>query len=91
MGTPRLHCFPNDDAAFRGLAEALFKRAGRDDPAWLQRALRVSYPNAVVRRQQPLATLNSGDRVWYVYRDGHYIAPHGHDANHSEGIAPDAA
>ena len=74
MSVEKLHCFPHDDPSFRACAEALLSSAS-DDPHELQEGLRGSYPNAVVRRQHPLATLSDGPRIWYVYRDGHYVTP----------------
>jgi hypothetical protein len=75
MATDTLHCFPNDDATFRSAAESLFELFGQYDPRVLQRSLREMYPLAVVRRQQSLASVDGRKRVWYVYRDGHYVVP----------------
>ena len=75
MATETLHCFPNDDATFRDIAESLFDLFGKDDPRVLQRSLRAMYPLAVVRRQQSLASIDGRERIWYVYRDGHYVLP----------------
>jgi hypothetical protein len=86
MSVEKLHCFPHDDPSFRACAEALLSSAP-DDPGELQEQLRGSYPNAVVRRQHSLATLSDGPRIWYVYRDGHYVTP-----SDEEMVAPvDAA
>ncbi len=75
MATEVLRCFPNDDARFREVARGVFERFGPYDERVLQQSLRTAYPCAVVRRQVALASLNDGDLVWYVYRDGHYVAP----------------
>jgi len=75
MTVDLLQCFPHDDPAFRASAETLLRSSVLDDPRELQQRLRRSYPNAVVRRQHPLAVLSDGPRVWYVYRDGHYVTP----------------
>jgi hypothetical protein len=41
------------------------------DPAMLERLLRATYPQAVVRPREL-----TGERgiVWYVYREGHWIS-----------------
>ena len=74
MSIEMLHCFPHDDRAFRACAEALLS-GGLRDPRDLQEQLRRSYPKAVVRRQHPLGALGDSERLWYVYRDGHYVTP----------------
>jgi hypothetical protein len=74
MSVEKLQCFPHDDRSFQACAEALLS-TGSDDPRELEERLRGSYPNAVVRRQHSLATLSEGSRIWYVYRDGHYVTP----------------
>jgi hypothetical protein len=75
MSIETLRCFPHDDLSFRACAEALLTSSGSADPRELQQELRRSYPKAVVRMQHPLAVLSAGARVWYVYRDGHYVTP----------------
>ena len=75
MSVEKLHCFPHDDRSFRASAEALLTGTATDDPRELQAGLRRSYPNAVVRRQHRLAALSEDARIWYVYRDGHYVTP----------------
>jgi hypothetical protein len=71
---PTLVTNPADDAAFRDDAEA----ALREDQsvAELQELLRRDYPRAVVRARDL-----AGERpvVWYVYRDGHWVARHDRD------------
>jgi hypothetical protein len=87
MSVHMLHCFPQDDSAFRACAEALLTSSGSDDPAELQEGLRRSYPKSVVRQQHPLAVLSDAQAVWYVYRDGRYVTP-----SDEEMVAPvDAA
>jgi hypothetical protein len=70
---PTLSVFPSSDRAFRALAEAWLETFG-DDPERLQGQLRKRYPRAIVRQrdlsQEPL-------RIWYVYRDGSVMGPHG--------------
>jgi hypothetical protein len=75
MSTEMLHCFPQDDPSFRAAAEALVTSSASDDPRELERELRRTYPKAVVRRQHPLGSLSDAARIWYVYRDGHYMTP----------------
>jgi hypothetical protein len=75
MSVETLHCFPRADLSFRASAEALLTSSGSDDPRELQEQLRRTYPNAVVRKQHSLAMLADGPRIWYVYRDGHYVTP----------------
>ncbi len=61
---------PADDEAFAGWVRTS-AAAADTDPADLQARLRVRYPAAVVRRRDL-----AGERseVWYVYRDGRWIA-----------------
>lgn len=61
---------PADDRLFVQWAQRLAGDAVID-PAELQSLLRERYPAAVVRRRE-LAD-ERGD-VWYVYRDGHWVA-----------------
>jgi hypothetical protein len=71
---PALVTNPADDVAFRDDAEAALEEG--QSPAELQRILRARYPRVVVR-QRDLA----GERavVWYVYREGHWVARHDRD------------
>ena len=71
---PTLVTNPADDAAFRDEAEAALQEG--QSTADLQDILRGSYPRAVVRAREL-----AGERqvVWYVYRDGHWIARNDRD------------
>jgi hypothetical protein len=66
---PALVINPAGDVAFRDHAEAALQegRSARE----LQQILRRDYPRTVVRARDL-----AGERqvVWYVYRDGHWIA-----------------
>jgi hypothetical protein len=71
---PTLVTNPADDAAFRDEAEAALQEG--QSTADLQDILRGSYPRVVVRAREL-----AGERpvVWYVYRDGHWVARHDRD------------
>jgi hypothetical protein len=60
---------PIDDAVFVGFARLLVEHGVRSTDE-LARRLRAVYPNAEVHRREL-----SGEpwRVWYVYREGHWI------------------
>jgi hypothetical protein len=75
MRIEMLHCFPGDDSSFRACAEALLMNSASEDPRELQQQLRRLYPRAVVRKQHTLAVVADSERIWYVYRDGHYLTP----------------
>jgi hypothetical protein len=62
---------PIDDAEFSALAESL---AGDPQitPEELQGGLRLTFPAAVVRARD---LSGEKDRIWYVYRDGHWVPP----------------
>ena len=62
---------PAGDGAFAGAVEAELAK-GEMDADELQRRLRVSYPQAVVR---PRALTGELVEIWYAYRDGHWTAP----------------
>jgi len=69
-----LRCFPNDDAEFRGAAEAYLATLTRNDvdrgvAKRLADALRPDYPDVVVHRAHQLAEVR-GDAILYLYRDG---------------------
>jgi hypothetical protein len=66
---PTLVTNPPNDVAFRDAAEAALQEGQSIDE--LQEILRRAYPRVVIR-QRDLA----GERavVWYVYRDGHWVA-----------------
>jgi len=66
---PILVVSPQDDAAFRRLAEEALA-AGADTPRALEAAVRERYPNVVVRARD--LTAEPGV-MWYVYREGHWI------------------
>jgi len=61
---------PADDRAFERAVKEIAD-SGVQDPEVAQERLRERYPQAVVRPRE-LAGESSG--VWYVYRDGHWIA-----------------
>jgi PAS domain-containing protein len=71
--SPRLSCFPAEDAAFALFVRTTQARLQADDepmtPEALETSLRTYHTRALVRRRNPLAAL--GEDVWYVYRDGH--------------------
>ncbi len=67
---PALFLNPADDLAFVGEVERLVD-GGAAEASELERRLRNSYPDAVVR---PRDLSNEPFVVWYVYRDGHWVA-----------------
>jgi hypothetical protein len=68
---PLLIINPPSDAAFVSACQAAV--AGADsDPAHLQDALRLRYPDVVVR---PRELSGETIMVWYVYRDGRWVSP----------------
>jgi len=71
---PTLVTNPAGDAAFRDHAEAAFQEG--QSVAELQQILRRDYPRTVVRARDL-----AGERqvVWYVYREGHWVARHDPD------------
>ena len=71
---PALITNPADDIAFRDHAEAVLQEG--QSVAELQQILRRHYPRAIVRARDL-----AGERpvVWYVYRDGHWVARHDRD------------
>ena len=71
---PTLVTNPADDVAFRDAAEATLHEG--QSVAELQEILRRAYPRTVVRARDL-----DGERpvVWYVYRDGHWVARHDPD------------
>ena len=62
---------PAADRAFNTMAEAVLEEGQSAEE--FQALLRRRYPMAVVRPREL-----SGERrvVWYVYRDGHWVARH---------------
>jgi hypothetical protein len=69
---PEIIASPRTDTAFAAEAKQLALRIPSDLPPpdalrWYQRALRITYPNAVVREQDELARTESARyRVWYA-------------------------
>jgi hypothetical protein len=68
---PLLIINPPSDTAFVRACHAAVVDAD-SDPGRLQEALRLRYPDAVVRPREL-----SGETiiVWYVYRDGRWVSP----------------
>ncbi|MFL5679707.1 MAG: hypothetical protein ACJ77B_03820 [Chloroflexota bacterium] len=73
QGTAMLHCYPQDDDRLRQTAEQLLHGSALDDPRELERQLRTSWPNVVVRSQHPLAMMAGEQAIWYVFRDGSFV------------------
>ena len=69
---PTLVTNPSADRPFRDAAERDVERAR--SAAELQELLRRSYPRAVVR---PREISGEATVVWYVYREGHWVANDG--------------
>ena len=67
---PRLVINPRQDAGFVE-ACSLAMQAAPPVPRALQEALRSDYPQATV---EPRALSGEPLRVWYVYRDGHWVS-----------------
>jgi hypothetical protein len=68
---PALITNPAEDVGFRDDAEAALQEG--QSAAELQEVLRRVYPRAVVR---PRDLAGERSIVWYVYRDGHWVAGH---------------
>jgi PAS domain-containing protein len=66
-----LLCFPPHDEVFARLATQHLASLAMPDPDVLRTRLQATYPDAVVRRREALASLGHGE-AWYAYRDGHY-------------------
>lgn len=72
--------FPAQDDAFArdvsAAAEAAVSEGAGEDElvAIVEARLRATYPNAVVRMQEPLASLMDGADTLYAYRDGAIVA-----------------
>ena len=80
MGKPTDHppiviANPRHDADFRRAIAALADVAS---PQELERALRPTYPSIVVRARD---LSSEPDRVWYAYRDGHWLPSLGEDVD----------
>lgn len=67
---PLLFLNPADDVTFTESVDGL-AAAGIVGPADLERRLRETYPQAVVR---PRDLADESFTVWYVYRDGHWVS-----------------
>jgi hypothetical protein len=67
---PALFLNPADDLDFVNEVDRLMDD-GLAEATELERRLRESYPQAVVR---PRDLSNEPFVVWYVYRDGHWVA-----------------
>jgi hypothetical protein len=73
LSTVQLLVFPRDDQALEARLTAIaaevngWEHVAPDD---LQQRLRVFYPDAVVREQDPLGGLGGRPPAWYIYRDG---------------------
>ena len=65
----RLIVFPHSDEHLREAADACLSDSV-GTPERLTRCLRADYPRIVVHKGVEIA----GDNVWYVYREGHWIA-----------------
>ena len=68
---PLLIINPPSDAAFVSACQGALVDAD-SDPARLQAALRLRYPDVVVR---PRELSGETITVWYVYRDGRWVSP----------------
>jgi hypothetical protein len=60
---------PRSDGALRALAKSLLD--GAQSPADLESGLREAYPRVMVRER---ALSHEAVTVWYVYREGSWIA-----------------
>jgi hypothetical protein len=69
-GAPRLVINPRQDAGFVEACSVAMEAAPAV-PRALQEALRDEYPQATV---EPRALSGESLRVWYVYRDGHWVS-----------------
>jgi hypothetical protein len=69
-GAPRLVINPRQDAGFVEACSVAMEAAPAV-PRALQEALRNEYPQATV---EPRALSGESLRVWYVYRDGHWVS-----------------
>ena len=67
---PQLVLNPTDDAEFSSLATTLVE-SGASTPSMLQDRLREQHPDAIVR---PRELAGESARIWYVYRDGRWVA-----------------
>lgn len=66
-----LLCFPPHDEVFARLVTQHLASLATPDPDALASRLQATFPDAVVRRREALASLGHGE-AWYAYRDGRY-------------------
>jgi hypothetical protein len=74
IGQVEVRALPSVDSAFVGAVQELLRQlevGPISGPAELEALLRIVYPGAVVREQNPLSRLGS-TTVWYAYRDGQF-------------------
>ncbi len=79
----RAICFPHDDDGFCMRVQQLVQGSSSEQSplyAAVEVMLRETYPLAVISPRQAMASAD-GRRIWYVYRDGAYVA-------HPEADAP---
>ena len=69
---PTLILNPPDDRDFSAFVRSRVETA--PGPKQLEGRLRERYPRAIVR---PRDLSGARIQVWYVYRDGHWVRPHG--------------
>ena len=69
---PLLVVNPATDRAFRDFVQQAAVSLEHAAPADLERRLRARYPRAVARARD---LHGEALRVWYVYRDGHWVLP----------------
>jgi len=67
--SPVIVANPSMDSEFQGMIRDAL-RSGGWRPEDLEAYLRTRYPHAIVR---PRELTGESVRVWYVYRDGHWI------------------
>jgi hypothetical protein len=70
MARPTIIRNPANDSAFHEAIEEVLA-SGLDDPVAAQERLRGRYPQVVVR---PRDLEDEKVQVWYVYRDGRWVA-----------------
>jgi hypothetical protein len=89
-----LRVFPRDDAEWEGAVGRLLAGVEADDDDLVARVardaeeeLRARWPQARVRPQHPLASIQT-DRVVYAFRDGWAVPPR-HEPQPTPDEAPD--
>ena len=70
---PLLFLNPADDEAFRQRVDELMAN-GPPGSSELEKRLRADFPRAIVR---PRDLASEQLRVWYIYRDGHWVGSRG--------------